>query len=275
MNKIIKIVFYVVLAVNVLFFAVMKLDLFGDGQPVPIQPPLNAEKIVLQVESASLAVPPAPVQSAAVSAPAVASAPPAVVAQSAPVKAALVKPEPAKPEPVKPVLVKPEPVKPEPVVVAKPAKPACYEWGEFSGDELEQVSAALRRLQLGNKLVQHDVLHTIGYWVYIAPHKDKSVVNQRVARLKEQGVTDLFVIQEPGEWLNAIQLGVFKSHESAQNFLEGLRAKEVTTAQIGERASKIKSKRFVINNVDEVMSAKLSSLQKDFSGNELKHVSCH
>jgi hypothetical protein len=272
MNKIIKIVFYVVLAVNILFFAVMKFDLFGDGPTLPIQPPLNAEKIVLQVESAPLAVTPVPVpiQPAVVSAPVVASAPLPVVAQSAPVKAALVKPEPAKPEPVKPA-----PVKPEPVVVAKPAKPACYEWGEFSGDELEQVSAALRRLQLGNKLVQHDVPHTIGYWVYIAPHKDKSVVNQRVVKLKEQGVTDLFVIQEPGEWLNAIQLGVFKSHDSAQNFLEGLRAKEVTTAQIGERASKIKSKRFVINNVDEAMSAKLSSLQKDFSGNELKHVSCH
>jgi hypothetical protein len=270
MNKIIKIVFYVALAVNVLFFAVMKLDLFGDGQPLPIQPPLNAEKIILQVESAPLAVTPAPVQPAAVSAPAVASAPLAVVAQSAPVKAEPVKPEPAKREPVKP-----EPVKPEPVVVAKPAKPACYEWGEFSGDELEQVSSALKRLQLGNKLVSHDVPHTIGYWVFIAPHKDKAVVIQKVAQLRERGVTDLFVIQEPGEWLNAIQLGVFKSRESAQNFLEGLRAKDVTTAQIGERASKIKSKRFVINNVDEAMSAKLSSLQKDFSGNELKHVSCH
>jgi hypothetical protein len=266
MNKIIKIVFYVALAVNLLFFTVMKLDLFGDGQPVPIPPSLNEDKIVLQIEpkSAPVAAPPLAIQSAVASAP--------VAVQSAPVAT---KTELAKPEPVKPEPVKPEPVKPEPLVVAKPAKPACYEWGEFSGDELEQVSTALRRLQLGNKLVQRDVPHMIGYWVYIAPHKDKSVVNQKVAQLRERGVTDLFVIQEPGEWLNAIQLGVFKSRESAQNFLEGLRAKDVSSAQIGERASKIKYKRFVINNVDEAMSAKLTTLQKDFSGNELKHVSCH
>jgi hypothetical protein len=271
MNKIIKIVFYLALAVNLLFFTVMKLDLFGEAPPAPIQPPLNAEKIVLQIEPKSLpvAAPPIAIQSA------VASAPDA--AQSAPVAAKTepVKPEPAKPEPVKPEPIKPEPVKPEPVVVAKPAKPACYEWGEFSGDELEQVSTALRRLQLGNKLVQRDVPHMIGYWVFIPPHKDKSVVNQKVAQLRERGVTDLFVIQEPGEWLNAIQLGVFKSRESAQNFLEGLRAKDVSSAQIGERASKIKFKRFAINNVDEAMSAKLTTLQKDFSGNELKRVSCH
>ncbi len=262
MNKIIKIVFYVALAINLLFFAVMKLDLFGDGQPVPVPPPLNEDKIVLQIEpkSAPVAAPPLEVQSAVASAP--------VVVQSAPVAT---KAEPAKPEPVKP-----EPVKHEPlVVVAKPVKPVCYEWGEFSGDELEQLSTALRKLQLGNKLVQYDVPHTIGYWVFIAPNKDKAVVNQKVAQLRERGVTDLFVIQEPGEWLNAIQLGVFKSRESAQNFLEGLRAKDVTSAQIGERASKIKSKRFVINNVDEGMNAKLISLQKDFSGNDLKRVSCH
>jgi hypothetical protein len=266
MNKIIKIVFYVGLAVNLLFFAVMKLDLFGDAPPAPIQPPLNEDKIVLQIEpkSSPVAAPPIAVQSAVASS--------VVAAQSAPVAA---KTEPVKPEPAKAEPVKPEPVKPEPVVVAKPAKPTCYEWGEFSGDELEQVSTALRRLQLGNKLVQRDVPHMIGYWVYIAPHKDKSVVNQKVAQLRERGVTDLFVIQEPGEWLNAIQLGVFKSRESAQNFLEGLRAKDVSSAQIGERASKIKYKRFVINNVDEAMSAKLTSLQKDFSGNELKRVSCH
>ncbi len=266
MNKIIRIVFYVAIVVNVIFFAVMKLDLFGDGQPAPIQPPLNEDKIVLQIESKSspLAAPPVVIESAVASAP--------VAAQSAPVAT---KAEPVKPEPVKPEPVKPEAVKPEPVVVAKPAKPSCYEWGEFSGDELEQVSTALKRLQLGNKLVQRDVPHMIGYWVYIAPHKDKAVVNQKVAQLRERGVTDLFVIQEQGEWMNAIQLGVFKSRESAQNFLEGLRAKDVISAQVGERASKIKYKRFVINNVDEAMSAKLTSLQKDFSGNELKHVSCH
>lgn len=257
MNKVIKIVFVLVVVVNLIFFAVMKLDLFGDRQEEPLPSALHEEKIVLQLtpQSAPQNAQQTAVQSVAASAPEV----------LAPVESVVVKPE--------PVTVKPEPVSAP--VVAKPVKLACFEWGEFSGEELERVATALKKLQLGNKLIQRDVAHTIGYWVYIAPHKDKAVVIQKVAQLRARGVTDLFVVQEPGEWLNAIQLGVFKSRESAQNFLEGLRAKDVNTAQVGERSGKNKSKQFIINYLDEETSASLIALQKNFAGNELKRVSCH
>jgi len=256
MNKIIKIAFYLAVAVNVIFFAVMKLDLFGDRQAEPVPSPLHEEKIVLQFGPHS-----AP-QSAPLSA---ATSAPEAVSPEEYVQSAVVKSE--------PVLVKPEAVSAP--VAAKPVKLACFEWGEFSGEELERVVTALKKLQLGNKLIQREVVHTIGYWVYIAPHKDKAIVIQKVAQLRARGVTDLFVVQEPGEWLNAIQLGVFKSRESAQNFLEGLRAKDVNTAQVGERSSKNKSKQLIINYLDEEASASLIALQKNFAENELKRVSCH
>jgi hypothetical protein len=248
MRKIVKILFWLLITVNVIFFAVMKSDLLDDGQDTVVLRPLHEEKITLEAESKS------------------ASAASAVVAASSVVATSAV----VSPPDVAPVEVKAASAP----VATKADKASCFEWGEFSGIELEQVTKSLHKLQLRDKLSQRDVDHSIGYWVYIPPLKDKTAVAQKLVQLKARGVTDYFVVQDSGEWLNAISLGVFKTKESAQNFLEGLRAKEVATAQMGERAGKNKTTTFVINGLDAVMSSKLVALQKNFASIELKHVSC-
>ncbi len=159
--------------------------------------------------------------------------------------------------------------------VAKPANTVCMEWSDFSGADLARAGNALASLQLGDKLGQRQVEHNIGFWVYIPPLKDKAAVNQKVAQLKARGVAEYFVVQEAGQWLNAISLGVFKTQEAAQKFTESLRAKDVRTAQIGERASKLKATVFVLNGLDAATSSKLTALQKDFAGSELKSIPCH
>ncbi len=159
-------------------------------------------------------------------------------------------------------------------VAASAGTPVCLEWGEFSGADLTKAAAALAPLQLGNKLSQRQVEHTIGYWVYIPPIADKNALNQKIAQLKARGVKEYFVVQEPGQWLNAISLGVFKTEETAKKFLDELRAKGVRSAQTGERATRIKAATFSVTGVDEATAAKLASLQKDFAGSELKNVSC-
>ncbi len=130
-------------------------------------------------------------------------------------------------------------------------------------------------LQLGDKLSQREVTHATGFWVYIAPLKDRAAVNGKLAQLKARGVTDYFVVQDAGPWLNAISLGVFKTRESAQNFLDGLRSKDIRTAQLGEKLSKNRAVVFMINGLDAPMSDKLTALQKDFATIELKRVPCH
>lgn len=235
MNKKLKVLFWLLLGVNVTVFALLKVGLLGSDSPEPVLHPLNADKIVLQSEVKSAPVAAAPVVPAPMA---------EAVAASAP-------------------------------VVSKPAELTCMEWGEFSGAELEQVELALKKLSLGDKLERREIDHSIGYWVYIAPLKDKVAVSQKVAQLKARGVTDYFVVQEAGEWQNAISLGVFKSRESAQKFLEGLRAKEVSSAQMGERAGKNKTKSLLINKIDSTLRAKLIVLQKNFAESELKTTSCH
>lgn len=155
------------------------------------------------------------------------------------------------------------------------AEPVCMEWGEFAGADLEQAETALKKLELGDRLTSREVDHSIGYWVYIAPLKDKAAIAQKVSQLKARGVTDYFVVQEAGEWQNAISLGVFKNHDSAQSFLAGLHAKNVHSAQMGERTGKNKSKVFIINGLDDKLRGDLNVLQKKLSGSELKVTSCH
>lgn len=177
-----------------------------------------------------------------------------------------------------PVLVQPAPVAASVAasapVMTKPANAACMEWGDFSGADLARAGKVLANLQLGNKLSQRQVEHTIGYWVYIPPLKGRVAVNQKVAQLKARGVKEYFVVQDAGPWLNTISLGVFRTQEAAQNFLDELRTKDVSTAQVGERASKLKATIFVLNELDTATVVKLTAMQKDFAGSELKNVPC-
>ena len=220
-----KIFFWILVAVNVIFFAVMKSGMLDEArEPAPL--PLHAEQISLLNAAASVATEQMPASS-----PLPASAP--------------------------------------------TAESACFEWGEFSGADIDRVAQALQKLQLGGRLSRHDVGHTIGYWVYIPPLKDKAMVAQKVAQLKERGVTDYFVVQDAGAWMNAISLGLFKTHEAAQNFLDGLRTKGIHSAKIGEKAGNKPAVMFAMNNLDKETSDKLSVLQMDFSDIELKRVTCH
>lgn len=178
------------------------------------------------------------------------------------------------PVPTQPVAASAVPV----ALAAAPVKPnntACMEWGEFSGTDLARANNVLANLQLGDRLGQRQIEHSIGYWVYIAPLKDKAAVNQKVAQLKGRGIAEYFVVQEAGPWFNAISLGVFKTQDAAQKFTETLRAKDVHSAQVGERAGKFKATVFVLNGLDAPTGGKLTALQKDFAGTELKTVPCH
>lgn len=233
--------FWILLLGNVIFFAVMQWGgLAADEQGPQAQPPLHEEKIRLadMPQSAPAALP-------------------ASIPASAPVAAS---------EPVEVLHPSRAPSKPDTL--------ACMEWGDFSGADMKRATAALGALQLGGKLSQRQAEQSIGYWVYIPPLKDKAAVAQKIAQLKARGVEEYFVVPDAGPWLNAVSLGVFKTQDAAQSFLEGLRAKGVRTAQVGERASKLKMTVFVLNGLDAATEAKLTAMQKDFSGIELKKVPC-
>ncbi len=242
-----------------------------DADTVMAQAALNQDKIklleMLPASAASSGSTPA-------SAPAITLPPaplptPAAVPSSAPGATPTLPPVPAAAAPSAPSTV--------PVVKAKKILPKlsnCAEWGEFSGGDLVRAQQALALLKLGDDLSQRIVEHKHGYWVYVPPMKKRAEVEKRIAQLKERGVKDYFVVQEEGKWLNAISLGVFKTKEAAQKYLAVLRAKEVRTAKVGERISKLKFTVFVMKELDSGAADKLSALQKEFPDSELKVSAC-
>jgi len=239
--------FWILLLGNAVFLAAMR----WEGSPIYsepatlAQPPLNPEKISLE------------------------SLPPA---KPAPVRA------PAPPPAAMADIVSPAPISAQTEIsVSDAAAPAatCMEWGEFSGKDLARATAALSAMRLGDKLGRREVEYNIGYWVYMPPMKDKATVNRKIAQLKARGIEEYFVVNEAGPWLNAISLGVFKTREAAQHFLDDLRRnRDVRTAQVGERASKLKVIVFQLSGVDAGIAAEVAGIQKDYPGSELKEVPC-
>lgn len=258
-----KNLFWILLLGNVILFAVMRGGGFGWGeQEVQAQPELHGDMIRMIPASQS-----APVRalsaSRPVSEPIPVHAPIAVM--TAPVPASHPPESPAKPDSVKDVAA---------AAAVKRGALACLEWGDFSGPDLARATAVLSALQLADKSSRRQIEQDIGYWVYFPPLKNKAAVKRKIAEIKALGIREYFVVQGSGRWHNTISLGVFKTQEAAQSFLHGLNAKGVHTAQVGERASKLKSTIFVLRGMDAVTVSKLTAMQSDFPGSALNNVPC-
>lgn len=231
-----KRLFWLLLLVNLVFFAIMQWGgaLIEDNRSMQPQQAFNAEKIRLQ-----------PASSVVLPAPAAQSSVLSVLSVSS----------------VSSVLALPAAV--------------CLEWGEFSGSDFTRASTALSALYLGDKLTQRQTEHVSGYWVYIPPQKSRAEADRKIGQLKARGVVEYFVVKEEGKWQNAISLGIFKTEDAAQKFLGSLAAKGVISAKVGERTSKLTFTVFELKNLDNGMADKVKALQEEFPGSELKTVDCN
>ncbi len=271
--------FWILLLVNITLFAVMRQGGLGVGeQAYQPQPALNADKIRLIEASQNLLasqVLPASQNSATkpmreplvptipVSAPVpsvlpsskVPVATPGLAVSSVPVRAAQMRAATSQ------------------VNTITRRNPVCLEWGDFSGTDLKRATETLSAMQLGDRLGQREIQYDKGYWVYIPPLKNKAAANKKIAQLRKLGIKEYFVVQD-GPLRLAISLGVFKTKDAAEKYLNELQAKDMRGIKIGERASKLKTTVFVLNNVDAAIEGRLAATKKDFPGSELKNVPC-
>ena len=248
---------WLLLFANLALFGWMRwgIQLTQDADSGPTQPALHPEKIKLLALLPASAVAPAADSTPGLS---LTLSPVSAPAAGVPAPAAIALP------------------KPEPGAAANPVNAAnCAEWGEFSGDDLSRAQAALSMLKLGDNLAQREVEHNHGYWVYIPPMKKHASVEKKIAQLKQRGVKDYFVVQEKGKWMNAISLGVFKTQDAAEKYVAVLRNKDIRSAKVGERTSKLKYTVFAIKDLDSGTTDKLNALQKEFPDSKLKLLACN
>ena len=151
---------------------------------------------------------------------------------------------------------------------------ACLDWGNFAGPAVAKAEAALTRAGLAADQFERSVADAGCYWVHMPPLKTKAEVDRKVAELKTLGVADFFVVQDAGQWRNAISLGIFRSEEAAQTFLTELKDRGVRSAVAARRENFLKHIVFHVREPNPALVAKLTGLQKEFPGSEMKAGPC-
>jgi hypothetical protein len=178
--------------------------------------------------------------------------------------------------------LRPERIKlltPQQVAGLGPAKAAqlanvCLEWGNFSDADKAAALAALEPLQLGKQLSQRQVELALAYWVYLPPLPTRTAAEKKVAELRAQGIRDFLIIAD-GPQKNAISLGVFKTEDAANTFLETVKAKGVLGAMAGGRPQFIQRHILVLRDPQPAQAEQLQELKKDFAGSEVRIGPCN
>lgn len=165
-------------------------------------------------------------------------------------------------------------IPPAPPLSAMAIPTACLEWGVFAGPAVTKAEAALAKLELPPTQVERAVTDAGAYWVYMPPLKTKADADRKVGELKALGVTEFFVVQEAGQWRNAISLGIFRTDEAAQAFLAKLKERGVRSAIAEWREDFLKQVAFYVREPSEATVARLTALQQEFPGSEMKAGPC-
>ncbi len=154
-----------------------------------------------------------------------------------------------------------------------PPQPVCYEWGSFAAPDVVRAKAALDRLALEVTTIKHTPQEAIRYWVYIPPLKSPEAAQSKVDEIRQQGVEESFIIQEP-QWRNAISLGVFRDETLANKMLEDLHTRGVKSAIKGIRNRNGEQTGYQIRNMTPAQQSELDRLKPDFPGIDLKQIEC-
>lgn len=167
------------------------------------------------------------------------------------------------PDPVPvPVPVPAPPAAPAPAAVPE----ACLEWSPFTAEEAERARVALEALALGPRLLEGTVTVPAGWWVYVPPLKSRHSAERKVAELARLGVKDTYIVQERGEWENAVSLGVFRGEEGARRFVEVLKARGVRPVVAGARQQQARLAALYIRDPREAESQRVAELRSSFPG---------
>lgn len=146
---------------------------------------------------------------------------------------------------------------------------ACVEfYGIQPGDSI-RAQEAFKSLQLGPRLVERRIEEVSRFWVFIPATRDRRGAEARMAELRRQGVADLSIRPD-----NAISMGVFSTEDAARRFLASLEAKGVRGAEQGPFAKDLREVVMLIREPDTETVARLTVLQRDYPGTQLRAVPC-
>jgi hypothetical protein len=146
---------------------------------------------------------------------------------------------------------------------------ACVEFSGIAAADAQRARDAFNTLQLGTRLAERRVEEITRYWVFIASARDRKTAETTMANLRKQGVNDMSIRPD-----NAISLGVFSTEEAARRFMTSLEAKGVKGAEAGPFAKEMRELVMLIREPDTETVARLTILQREYPGAQLRAVTC-
>ena len=147
---------------------------------------------------------------------------------------------------------------------------ACVEFAGFKMADVPRARDAFGALRLGDRFTERPIENVTRYWVFVPASKDRRTADQ-VAQLRRLGVADVSVRPERD---NAISLGVFSSEDSARRFLDQMRGKGVQDAEVGPFTRETRGVAMLVRDPDTETVARLTILQRDVPGAQLRAVPC-
>ena len=145
----------------------------------------------------------------------------------------------------------------------------CVEFSGIAANDATRAREAFNTLQLGTRLSERRVEEITRFWVFIAATRDRKNAENTMANLRKQGVTDMSIRPD-----NAISLGVFSTEDAARRFMTSLEAKGVKGAEAGPFTREVRELVMLIREPDTETVARLTILQRDYPGAQLRAVTC-
>jgi hypothetical protein len=146
---------------------------------------------------------------------------------------------------------------------------ACVEFSGIGGNDIPRARDAFNALQLGERISERRVEEITRYWVFMPAARDRRSAEVSMAQLRRQGVNDMSIRPD-----NAISLGVFSTEDAARRFMTSLEAKGVKGAESGPFARETREIVMLIREPDTETVARLTVLQRDYPGAQLRAVTC-
>lgn len=242
--KPLRLTFFILLLANVIFFAWRQNAGPAAGhEPHRLQAQLDADKLKLILPERPAAAP--AVQSTAA---------PSATADAAVTTEKPTDSKPAEPTPpatpAAPVSTAPAPAAPTPAVPAPapdkatksssnantaPTPLLCKAFGGLTPEAAKAAQSDINTRAPNVKTSLQTVKEAASYWVHIPPQGSKAGAEKKVGELKQLGVEESFIISDEGSNRWAVSLGLFRSKETAESFLQKLNKQGVRSAKIEVR----------------------------------------
>ena len=151
---------------------------------------------------------------------------------------------------------------------------SCYEWGNFTTNNLPSAQVALAKLGLEGVAKQSNIGQAYRrFWVYYPPLKNAQLAQQKAEEIKALGIGEIFVVQD-SQWRHAISFGLFQDEKLATNLLNDLQAKGVKGATKALRSQGKNISSLLVKAVSPEAALELQKVSPEFVGSELKVAAC-